>query len=72
MKGLTLIIWLCLSAVPAFAQNAPATTSTANICATAERCRSAPAPLIGLGIPAAFAVGGVLLGGKLLRRRRRS
>jgi len=34
-------------------------------------CR-APVPLIGLGLPAAFAVGGVLLGAKLLKRSRRS
>jgi hypothetical protein len=30
----------------------------------------APAPLVGLGIPSAVAVGGVLLGAKLLKRRR--
>jgi uncharacterized membrane protein len=58
-----LIAWLCLSAVPALAQVSP--------CATAV-CRGAPAPLIGFGIPAAFAVSSVLLGAKLLRRRRRS
>jgi hypothetical protein len=67
MKGLTLITWLCLSTIPALAQ----TTAAVSPCATAV-CRSAPAPLIGLGLPAAFAVGGVLLGAKLLRRRRRS
>ena len=71
MKGLTLIIWLCLSAVPTFAQNAATTSTVPRPCATVV-CRSAPAPLIGLGLPAAFAVGGVLLGAKLLRRRRRS
>jgi hypothetical protein len=70
MKGLTLITWLCLSAIPALAQST-ATTSAVYPCATAV-CRGAPAPLIGLGIPAAFAVSGVLLGAKLLRRRRRS
>jgi hypothetical protein len=68
MRGLTLIIWLCLSAVPALAQNA-ATTGTVPPCA---ECKTAPAPLIGLGLPAAFAVGGVLLGAKPVRRRRRS
>jgi len=70
MKGLTLIIWLCLNAGPTFAQSASAVTNVPP-CATAV-CRGAPAPLIGLGLPAAFAVGGVLLGAKLLRRRRRS
>jgi len=68
MKGLTLIIWLCLNAGPTFAQSASAVTNVPP-CAT---CKSAPAPLIGLGLPAAFAVGGVLLGAKMLRRRRRS
>jgi hypothetical protein len=64
MKRLALAIWLCLSAVPAFAATTPSP------CATAV-CR-APLPLIGLGLPAAFAVGGVLLGAKLLKRSRRS
>jgi hypothetical protein len=70
MKGLTLIIWLCLGTVPALAQNAATTSAIPRPCAAA-RC-SAPAPLMGLGLPAAFAVGGVLLGAKLLRRNRRS
>jgi hypothetical protein len=65
MKGLTLAILLCLSAIPAVA--AP----TYSPCA-ASACRSAPAPLIGLGLPAAFAIGGVLAGAGLLRRKRRS
>jgi len=69
MKGLTLIIWLCLATVPALAQTA--TTSAGAPC-SACGVHGAPAPLIGLGLPAAFAVGGVLLGAKLLRRRRRS
>jgi hypothetical protein len=68
MKGLTLLVWLGLSALPAFAQTAE-TTSTIPPCSA---CKAAPAPLIGLGLPAAFAVGGVLLGAKLLRQRRRS
>jgi len=61
MNMLMLVTWACLSAVPAFAQNPCATVT----------CRSAPAPLIGFGLPAALAVGGVLLGGKLLKRTRR-
>lgn len=71
MKRLALTIWLSLSAVPAFAQTTPTAVPAPSTCATAVHC-SAPAPLIGLGLPAAFAVGGVLLGVKLLRRRRRS
>jgi hypothetical protein len=70
MKRLALAIWLCLSAVPAFAQTTPTAVPVPSPCATAV-CR-APLPLIGLGLPAAFAVGGVLLGAKLLKRSRRS
>ena len=33
---------------------------------------AAPAPVIGTGIPALLVVGGVLLGAKLVERRRRS
>jgi hypothetical protein len=69
MKRLAIIIWLSLNAVPALAQTTAAPTPSP--CATAV-CRGAPVPLIGLGLPAAFAVGGVLLGAKLLKRRRRS
>ena len=66
MKLLTVVIWICLSAAPA----AEAQTTTAVLpCAT---CKAAPAPLIGTGIPAVLVVGGVLLGAKLLARRRRA
>jgi hypothetical protein len=71
MKGLILIIWLSLSAFPALAQNAATTARVPAPCSAAVGCRSAPAPLIGLGVPAAFAVGGVLLGARLFTRRRR-
>ena len=57
MKTLTLAMWLCFNALPVFA--AP-TVST----------HAAPAPLIGLGLPVALAVGGAVLGAKLLKRRR--
>ena len=57
MKTLTLAMWLCFNALPVIA--AP-TVST----------HAAPAPLIGLGLPVALAVGGVVLGAKLLKRRR--
>jgi hypothetical protein len=63
MKKLTLITWLCFSAIPAFA--APTPTP----CASAACVHSAPAPLIGLGLPVALVVGGVMLGAKLLKRR---
>jgi hypothetical protein len=65
VKKLTLIFWLCLGATPVFAQTAP--------CPTAAGCgyHGAPAPLLGLGIPSALAVGGILLGAKLFSRWRR-
>jgi hypothetical protein len=71
MNALLLITWICVSAIPALAQSTATTSSTTYPCATAT-CRSAPAPLIGFGFPAALAVGGVLLGAKLLKRTKRS
>ena len=65
MRKLTLVISLFLSVSPAFAQTATAVRP----CATAT-CGAASAPLIGTGISAALAIGGVLLGCKFLRRRR--
>jgi hypothetical protein len=61
MKAVLLTAWICLGAFPAFAQLVDA----------AHRHHGAPAPLIGAGIPALVVVGGVLLGRKLLRRRKR-
>jgi hypothetical protein len=66
MKAALLILWLGFAATSAFAQTA-VDTSTVD---AARRYRSAPAPLIGLGIPAALAVGGVLVVAKLLKRNR--
>jgi hypothetical protein len=63
VKVVVLAIWLCIAAIPAFAQ----TTSSPPASSTIRRV---PAPLIGLGIPAALAVGGVLLGAGLLNRKR--
>src|SRR5262249_48721196 len=61
---LTLSFWLCFTAISALAQTAAPSISP---CTT---CRSAPAPLIGLGISAALAGGGVLFWAKLFKRRR--
>ena len=66
MKTILLILWLGLSAASAFAQTV-VDTSTVD---AAKRYRGAPAPLIGLGIPAALAVGGVLVAAKFLNRNR--
>ena len=71
MKTLMLVLWLCVGAMPAFAQTA--VTNAGRPCPDTASCyHGAPAPLLGLGIPSALAVGGVLLGAKLFRRRRRS
>jgi hypothetical protein len=64
MKILLLALWLCIGAVPAFAQNQNQNQNQTTY-------RSAPAELIGVGIPTTLAVGGVLLGAWLLQRRRR-
>lgn len=65
MRTLTLIIWLCLNAIPAFAQRAEA-VGPCSACGL----HAAPAPVIGLGLPVYLGLGGVLLGFKLLQRRR--
>jgi hypothetical protein len=62
MKAVLLAIWICLLALPAFAQLDDLAR---------HRHHGAPAPIIGAGIPAALAIGGVWLGRKLLRRRKR-
>ena len=67
MTKLALVVSFCLSALPAFAEPYPHPSPCA---ASACYHRSAPAPLIGLGVPVAIAVGGVLLGAKLLGRNR--
>ena len=62
MRLLAVVIWICLSA---------ATAAEALTC-TACGLRPAPAPLIGTGIPAVLVVLGVLVGARLLARRRRA
>jgi hypothetical protein len=73
MKTFLLATWLCFSAVPAFAD--PGGVPNGGVGngdgIGNQQHMGAPAPLIGLGIPAALAVAGVLLGAKLLGRRRR-
>jgi hypothetical protein len=39
-------------------------------CSAVVGCGAAPAPLIGAGLPVALAVGGVLLGARLIKRFR--
>lgn len=73
MKALVLSILLCMGAMPVFADpggvpNGGVGNGNGNGNLKHE---AAPAPLIGLGIPSALAVGAVLLGAKLLERRRR-
>ena len=73
MRVTFLSLWILLGAVPAFADpggvpNGGVGNGDGN---GNEKHLAAPAPLIGFGIPSALAVGGVLLGAKLLRRRPR-
>jgi hypothetical protein len=67
-KVLLISIWFCIGAAPVFAGNN--NQGQNNNDQGQNRRRSAPAPLIGLGLPAVLGVGGVLLGVKLLKRGR--
>jgi hypothetical protein len=69
VKILLLSIWLCIGAMPAFAQNNNDQGQNNNNQGQ-NGYHGAPAPLIGFGLPAVLAVGGVLVGVKLLKRRK--
>lgn len=66
MKRLIFALWLCVGAIPALAQNSQGQNNNSQ-----GDHHAAPAPLIGAGIPVALAVGGVLAGAGLIRRRKR-
>jgi hypothetical protein len=72
MKVLLLSLWMLLGAVPVFAN--PGGVPNGGVGQGNgegnEKHVGAPAPLLGFGIPSALAIGGVLLGAKLLKRRR--
>jgi hypothetical protein len=71
MKVLLLSIWLCLGAAAVFAN--PGGVPNGGVGqgrGNGNIFHGAPAPLLGVGIPAALGIGGVLLGAKLLRRKR--
>jgi hypothetical protein len=73
MKVLLLSLWIVLGAVSALAEpgNGNGNGGVGNGRGNGnEKHMGAPAPVIGLGISSALAVGGVLLGAKLLRRKR--
>ena len=72
MKVLFLSLCILLGAVPVFADPGGVPNGgIGNGNGNGNVVHAAPAPLIGLGIPSALAVGGVLLGAKFLRRRQR-
>ena len=72
MKAALLAIWICLVALPAFAQNQNGQgQNQGGNSQGGGGVHGAPAPIIGAGIPVALALGGVWLGRKLLRRRKR-
>ena len=70
MKASPVIIRLCLSAMPAFAKVNEHDRRGDDRGHNGREYDSAPEPLLGLGIPSALAVGGVLIGAKILGRRR--
>jgi hypothetical protein len=72
MKVALFTIWICLFAMPAFAQNNQGQNNQGqnNQGQNGQgNHRGAPAPLIGAGIPILMAAGGGLLGWKLLKRK---
>jgi hypothetical protein len=77
-KVVLFAMWLCIGAMPALSQNSQGqnnnnqgqNNNNQGQNNNNQGYRTAPAPLIGVGIPVALAVGGVLLGSKLLKRRR--
>ena len=73
MRSSILTVLLCISALPALADpggipNGGVGNGNGN--GNEKHILGAPAPLLGAGIPAALILGGVLLGAKLIRRKR--
>jgi len=80
MKILVLSLWALFSVMPAFAHPGGERYGgfghergygVGHERDHGNRMHAAPAPLLGLGIPSALAIGGVLLGAKLFSRKRR-
>jgi hypothetical protein len=69
MRAALLAIWLCIGAMPVFAAD-HGEGRLSDHAGGIGRHKPAPAPLVGLGIPVVLAVGGALLGTKLLKRKR--
>jgi hypothetical protein len=71
MKVLFLSLWILLGAVPVLAApgNGNGNGGVGNGKGNGNIAHGAPAPLLGLGIPAVLGVAGVLLGAKLLNRK---
>jgi hypothetical protein len=72
MKILLLSLWLLLSSGPVFADpgHGNGNGGVGNGNGNGNAAHAAPAPLLGVGIPSALAIGGVLLGARLIRRKR--
>ena len=71
MRALAVSLWISLRSIPAFAD--PGGVPNGGVGqdnGSGNLVHAAPAPLLGFGIPSALAIGGVLLGAKLLGRRR--
>ena len=67
MRTLTVAVWLGLAAMIGVQGASAQTLSTTT---TLLKMKPAPAPMFGGGVPAVLLIGGVLLGAKILRRRR--
>ena len=67
MKAALLAIYLCIGAAPVFAAEHGVGNLSDHTGGVGHH-KPAPAPLVGLGIPVALAVGGALLGAKFLNR----
>ena len=75
MKVLFLSLWILFCAMPAFAHPGGERSGGFGHDRGYERndgnrMHAAPAPLLGLGIPSAVGIGGVLMGAKLMKRKR--
>ena len=79
MKILVLSLWILFSTMPAFAHPSGERNGgfghdrgygVGHERNDENRVYAAPVPLLGLGIPSALAVGGVLLSARLLGRKR--
>ena len=66
MKSIAIAMWVSVVGI------ASAQAATPSVCSNVLCLHGAPAPSIGAGVPIALAIGGVLLGMRLLKSWRQS